>query len=190
MMPGGVYVLRMGHRAGRDKRVTTHVALASMALGASGAILSGDEDPGLMESVTKARDRWAPGFLLEYSKGWREPVERAREAGLAIVHLTMYGVELEFLLEGLRALARSRGLLVLVGAGKVPREVYSAADLNVAVTHLPHSEVAALAVLLHELLGFRGQRGSPGPVLPQLRGKLALPRGARPPAPGSPGSSS
>ncbi|MGC8555408.1 MAG: tRNA (cytidine(56)-2'-O)-methyltransferase [Conexivisphaera sp.] len=176
---GGVYVLRMGHRAGRDKRVTTHVILSSMALGASGVIVSGDEDPKLMGSASRAAARWSPGFLVEYSGGWREPVRRAREAGLAVVHLTMYGVELRYLLDGLRLLARSRGLLVAVGAGKVPREVYEEADLNVAVTHLPHSEVAALAIFLHEVLGPRPPAA--GIILPQLRGKLSL----RPARPGS-----
>lgn len=177
---GKVYVLRMGHRAQRDKRVSTHVALSSMALGASGVFLSGDEDRGLLGSVLEARDRWAPDFTVEYVGDWREALGRARSMGCAVVHLTMYGVELRFLLDGLKVLARRRGILAVVGAGKVPREVYELADLNVAVTHLPHSEVAALAVFLHELLGWESAR--PSPILPQLRGKLVASTGSpRPP---------
>ena len=36
---GKVYVLRIGHRPGRDKRITTHVALVARAFGANGFIL-------------------------------------------------------------------------------------------------------------------------------------------------------
>ena len=152
-----------------------------MALGASGIFLSGEEDPNLIQSVTRARDRWAPNFGVEYSRSWRDVVDRARSMDCTIVHLTMYGVELRFLLDGLRALARSRGILVIVGAEKVPREVYELADLNVAVTHLPHSEVAALAVFLHDLLGYGESAARGSSILPQLRGKLSLPGALRPP---------
>ncbi|MFP3282982.1 MAG: tRNA (cytidine(56)-2'-O)-methyltransferase [Nitrososphaeria archaeon] len=184
---GRTYVLRMGHRIGRDKRITTHVALTSMALGASGVFMSGDEDGRVMDSVRRARDRWAPGFSVEYSPSWREVLGRARSMGCAIAHLTMYGVELQFLLDGIRSLVPSRGLLVVVGAEKVPRDVYALADLNVAVTHLPHSEVAALAIFLHDVIGPRGRiSDGPRPVLPQLRGKLSLPRGPSPGPSGSP----
>lgn len=180
-------MLRMGHRIGRDKRITTHVALTSMALGASGVFMSGDEDGRVMDSVRRARDRWAPGFSVEYSPSWREVLGRARSMGCAIAHLTMYGVELQFLLDGIRSLVPSRGLLVVVGAEKVPRDVYALADLNVAVTHLPHSEVAALAIFLHDVIGPRGRiSDGPRPVLPQLRGKLSLPRGPSPGPSGSP----
>ncbi len=178
MACGGVHVLRMGHRAQRDKRVTTHVALTAMALGASGITLSGEEDPGVLRSVQEARDRWAPGFEVRYRRSWREVIQEARSSGCAVVHLTMYGIELRHLLDGLRALIASRGVLVVVGAEKVPREVYEMADLNVAVTHLPHSEVAALAVFLREALGPLAAR--PSPVLPQVRGKLYLRGPARP----------
>ncbi|WP_232085525.1 tRNA (cytidine(56)-2'-O)-methyltransferase [Conexivisphaera calida] len=184
----GIYVLRIGHRAWRDKRVTTHVALSSMALGASGIFLSGEEDSSLIQSVTRARDRWAPHFSVDYSRSWRDVVGRARSMGCTIVHLTMYGVELRFLLDGLRTLVGSRGILVIVGAEKVPREVYELADLNVAVTHLPHSEVAALAVFLHDLLGYGESAARGSSILPQLRGKLSLPGALRPP--GSSGRSS
>ena len=47
------------------------------------------------------------------------------------------------------------GMLIVVGSEKVPFKVYELADYNVAVTNQPHSEVAALAVFLHEY--FRGK---------------------------------
>ncbi|MEM3170304.1 MAG: tRNA (cytidine(56)-2'-O)-methyltransferase, partial [Candidatus Nitrosotenuis sp.] len=42
-------------------------------------------------------------------------------------------------------------ILVVVGAEKVPREVYDYADYNVAVGNQPHSEVSALAIILDRI---------------------------------------
>jgi tRNA (cytidine56-2'-O)-methyltransferase len=42
-------------------------------------------------------------------------------------------------------------VLVVLGAEKVPFEVYDRADYNVGVTNQPHSEVAGLAVFLDRL---------------------------------------
>ena len=48
-----IVVLRWGHRPQRDARLTTHVALAARALGASGFLLSDSVDKKLEESVQK-----------------------------------------------------------------------------------------------------------------------------------------
>ena len=39
-----IEVLRIGHRPGRDKRVTTHVALVARAFGAGGIYIPGGDD--------------------------------------------------------------------------------------------------------------------------------------------------
>ena len=39
-------------------------------------------------------------------------------------------------------------MLIIVGAEKVPPQIYEMADFNVSVGNQPHSEVAALAVFL------------------------------------------
>ena len=44
-----------------------------------------------------------------------------------------------------------RNLLVVVGAEKVPREIYELADYNVGVGSQPHSEISALAILLDRI---------------------------------------
>src|SRR5438132_490984 len=44
-------------------------------------------------------------------------------------------------------------LLIVVGAEKVPRELFDLVQWNVAVGNQPHSEVAALAIFLDRLLG-------------------------------------
>jgi len=41
--------------------------------------------------------------------------------------------------------------MIVVGAEKVPREIYELADYNVAVGCQPHSEVSALGVLLDRI---------------------------------------
>jgi tRNA (cytidine56-2'-O)-methyltransferase len=70
---------------------------------------------------------------------------------------------------------RSGPLLVVVGAEKVPWDVYEAADYNLAVTNQPHSEVASLAVFLDRL--FEGREldrewvDADREVVPQAAGK-------------------
>ncbi len=49
-------------------------------------------------------------------------------------------------------------LTVVVGAEKVPKDVFRLVDWNVSVGHQPHSEVAALAVFLDRLLHGAGLR--------------------------------
>jgi tRNA (cytidine56-2'-O)-methyltransferase len=63
----------------------------------------------------------------------------------------MYGEPLAEKIPEIRRAAKKKGLLVVIGAEKVPREVYALCDYNVSVGNQPHSEVAALAVFLHEL---------------------------------------
>jgi tRNA (cytidine56-2'-O)-methyltransferase len=60
----------------------------------------------------------------------------------------MYGIPIQEKVEELR---RGSKFLVAVGGPKVPGEAYRLADYNLAVTSQPHSEIAALAIALHEL---------------------------------------
>jgi len=65
-------------------------------------------------------------------------------------------------------------LLIVIGAEKVPRDVYDLVDFNVAVGNEPHSEVAALAVFLDRLMGGRSLRSEPTArvrIRPNPRGK-------------------
>ena len=152
-----VTVLRLGHRPGRDDRMTTHVALTARALGADRALLVGDasQAKATVDSVT---DRFGGPFTVEVVDEWRPLLD---DWAGRVVHLTMYGEPVQDV-EG--AIRRAHGgpagpskagggdpLLVVVGSQKVPFEVYDAADWNVAVTNQPHSEVAGLAVFLDRL---------------------------------------
>ncbi|WP_338741722.1 tRNA (cytidine(56)-2'-O)-methyltransferase [Haloplanus salilacus] len=146
-----VVVLRLGHRPGRDDRMTTHVALTARALGADRAILVGEATQA-RETVADITDRFGGPFDVTVTDAWR-PVLRDWDG--AVVHLTMYGEPVESVTGAIRE--RFDGgdggdpLLLVVGAGKVDFEVYDRADWNVGVTNQPHSEVAALAVFLDRL---------------------------------------
>jgi tRNA (cytidine56-2'-O)-methyltransferase len=136
-----ISVLRLGHRAGRDPRLTTHVALTARAFGAERLYLH-PPDPALAERVAAVGRTWGGGFEILGAPDWRSVV-RSFDGG--VVHLTMYG---EPMAKRLPLLRRQHRLLVVVGGAKVPSEAYERATWNVAVGHQPHSEVAALAVLL------------------------------------------
>lgn len=64
----------------------------------------------------------------------------------------MYGENINKLTTSLQ---KEENILIVVGAEKVPREVYDFADYNVAIGNQPHSEISALAVLLDRI-----QKGS------------------------------
>lgn len=145
-----ITVLRLGHRPARDKRVTTHVALTARAFGAD-RILVSTRDPMLERTVRDVVRRFGGPFEIETGVSWRRAL---REWPGTKAHLTMYGRPLD---EVLPKIPRD-GLLIVVGAEKVPRAVFDLVDWNVAVGNQPHSEVAALAVFLDRLLGGAGLR--------------------------------
>ena len=60
----------------------------------------------------------------------------------------MYGESINDVQEKLRG---EENLLIVVGAEKVPREIYDLADYNVGVGSQPHSEISALAILLDRI---------------------------------------
>ncbi|MEM4591573.1 MAG: tRNA (cytidine(56)-2'-O)-methyltransferase [Nitrososphaerota archaeon] len=148
---GKIAVLRLGHRVKRDQRVSSHVALTARALGADEVVFSGEYDPGLLESVSKVVERWGGNFKVSYTPSWRTFIAERKTRGEYIVHLTMYGIGIQEVEEELRRAHEERGLVLIVGSSKVPVEVYEEADINVAVTHQPHSEIAALAIALDRI---------------------------------------
>lgn len=142
-----VTVLRMGHRIERDKRVTTHVGLVARAFGADGMIVTDTKDKSIEESIRKVVDAWGGPFSIQTGEPWRQAIKKWRASGGLVVHLTMYGMPVD---DGIQK-ARGRDVLVVVGAEKMPGEMLGIADLNVAIGHQPHSEVAALAIFLDRL---------------------------------------
>lgn len=168
----GVTVLRLGHRPSRDKRISTHVGLVSRAFGAENIFYSGRKDSSLEKSIHLVSKQWGGTFGVAHVTDWKSLV---REWSGKVVHLTMYGIPLGKRLARLR---KERDLLVIVGGEKVPPEVFKLADFNIAVTNQPHSEVAALAVFLHECFGGKEPESrfsdARKKVVPQERGKKVV----------------
>jgi len=176
--PTVIRVLRLGHRIYRDLRVSTHCALVAYALGASGITFSGSRDNGLMDGVNKIVRQWGGDFDVEYDADWRGMINEFRRGGGFVIHSTMYGINLPDVIRRIREAFRERDLLLVVGSKKVPPEVYRMADANVAVTNLPHSEVASTAIILDWIFeGRELSRQLPAArtkIVPQERGKRVV----------------
>lgn len=169
-----ITILRLGHRPERDKRITTHVALTARAMGCDRVVIH-EEDARVVDGVRDVTARFGGPFEIEHNVPFR-PLLKSFEG--TKVHLTMYGLPMQ---EVVPKIPRDKDLLIVVGAEKVPREVYDLVDHNVAVGNQPHSEVAALAVFLYALKGdaafekdFKGELR----VEPSARGKVVRPTGA------------
>ncbi|UCD92248.1 MAG: tRNA (cytidine(56)-2'-O)-methyltransferase [Methanobacteriota archaeon] len=164
-----ITVLRLGHRPQRDKRITTHIALVARAFGASSIQIS-EKDAELEHTIRDVVDRFGGGFSIETGVNWKKII---RQWEGPVVHLTMYGEPLEDVAGDI-----AKGdILVVVGAEKVPGEVFKHADHNVSVGNQPHSEVAALALFLDRLTEagwtrhqFEGRRI----IVPTKKGKTVI----------------
>ncbi len=164
-----IRVLRIGHRPDRDKRVTTHTALTARALGAKGVLVD-SKDPKLEENVRSVVDRFGGDFSIETGVQWRKVL---REFDGKIAHLTMYGMRVDEAVP----LLQDDDLLVVVGAEKVPAEIYQLATVNVSVGNQPHSEIAALAIFMDRLTAGQAlyqERGGRMKVIPNDRGKTVI----------------
>ncbi|MEM2678178.1 MAG: hypothetical protein QXU62_06015, partial [Thermofilaceae archaeon] len=53
-----VVVLRVGHRPGRDKRISTHVGLVARAFGAQGVIFAGEIEETVIKSIQRVVETW------------------------------------------------------------------------------------------------------------------------------------
>ncbi len=149
-----IIILRLGHRIQRDQRITTHVALTARALGAEGMLLDSD-DSGIGKSISEATARWGGTFYVKNITKWKSEIKKWKEAGGKVLHLTMYGIVLT---DAIPEIVTAAGnLIIVVGAEKVPPEIYGLADWNVAVGNQPHSEVAALAITLDRLMKASGR---------------------------------
>ncbi|MGP8072871.1 MAG: tRNA (cytidine(56)-2'-O)-methyltransferase [Thermoplasmata archaeon] len=171
-----VSVLRIGHRPGRDPRLTTHLALTARAFGAERMFLH-PPDPDLARRIAAVGKEWGGSFTVVDAPDWKRAV---REFDGPVVHLTMYGLPLERVLPKLQGASR---ILLVVGGAKVPPDLYRLSSHNVAVGHQPHSEVAAVAVALTQLLGVPGPSpwtGASRRIVPQARGKRVVGGRGRP----------
>ena len=163
-------VLRINHRPFRDKRITTHVALTARAFGANRIVVDArDED--LETGIRSIVSRFGGKFEIETGK---KPSLFLREFRGTVVHLTMYGVPVASVIDEIRTHTLKDSIAIVVGASKVPPEIYHNSDFNVSVTNQPISEVSALAIFLDRLFEGRelsSEFGGKFRVIPQGKGK-------------------
>jgi tRNA (cytidine56-2'-O)-methyltransferase len=172
-----IVVLRWGHRPQRDVRLTTHVALVARALGASGFLLSDTVDEKIRETVEKVTRNWGGKFFFEMGPAWKNAVRAWKAKGGIVVHLTVYGenIQTSNVLDRIKNLRED--VLVIVGSQKVPKDFFSkdVSDFNVSIGNQPHSECAALAIFLDRF--FEGKelakefKKAKIKITPQERGK-------------------
>mgnify|MGYP001025891831 CR=1 FL=1 len=174
---GKIIILRIGHRAVRDKRITTHVTLTARGLGADGIMICGVKDTRISNSVDRVVEQWGGEFSIDFCPSWKTAIAQWLERGGEVIHLTMYGLPLLEVLEQIRKSEKDK--LVVIGAEKVPGEVYELATYNVSVSNQPISEVSALGVFLDRY--FEGKelskefKGHKIRILPQRAGKKTAP---------------
>jgi len=172
-----IFVLKIGHRPDRDKRISTHCALVARAFGADGIILDCEDDE-LETRVKSVVKRFGGNFSVESGVDWRKKLRSWQDNGGTIVHLTMYGLPIHEIIGEIAANLRDK--LLVVGGPKVPRTVYEIADYNVSITQQPHSEVASICIFLDRY--FRGAEfnrefnNAEMRIIPQGKGKLVIKR--------------
>jgi tRNA (cytidine56-2'-O)-methyltransferase len=156
-------------RPGRDRRMTTHIALVARALGAGSVVVS-EADPRLERAVEEVQRKFGGDFTMRTEANWRSFVRQWKGP---VVHLTMYGEPLEKAIDEIP----KKDVLVIVGAEKVPPEIYELANFNVSVTNQPHSEVAALAIFMDRITesswakkNFEGEMR----IVPSGKGKIII----------------
>lgn len=169
-----IHVLRVGQRYVRDDRTLTHLCLVARALGAERIYLQ-DVEKDVEGTVRSVNESWGGDFQVVIGTPWKKVIQESKSEGRTIVHLTMYGLPLQ---EVVKELREKEKLLVVVGGPKVPGPVYGAADFNVSVTSQPHSEIAALAITLHEVQAGEELKRNFGKsklrIVPNSRGKRVV----------------
>ncbi|HEY9491295.1 MAG TPA: tRNA (cytidine(56)-2'-O)-methyltransferase, partial [Nitrososphaeraceae archaeon] len=171
-----VSVLRIGHRLVRDDRITSHAVLVSRAFG-SDKIYMTEVDNSIKETLEQVVKRWGGGsdFGIEIIEDWKKVVKDWKHDCGKVIHLTMYGINIE---NTIGELQKENKVLVVIGAEKVPREMYKLADYNVAIGNQPHSEIAALAIFLDRV--FKGKqlkkdfKGAKLKIIPMAKGKMVV----------------
>ena len=165
-----ISILRLGHRIPRDKRITTHVALVARAFGAN-KIYIDQKDKKIEKNIDSICNRFGGDFQI-ISGIDRKKIFKTWKG--TIVHLTMYGENLE---KGIKKIDKKKDLLVIVGAEKVPPELYKIADYNISVGNQPHSEISALALFLDRYTNGRwinNKYNGKIEIIPKNKGKKVL----------------
>jgi tRNA (cytidine56-2'-O)-methyltransferase len=146
-----IAVLRIGHRLVRDDRTTTHVALVSRSFGCNLLYMT-DVNDDIKATIDDVNTRWgyASNFKIEIVKNWKSTISNWKKNGGLVIHLTMYGLNVDDIISKIKN-SNNNDILIIIGAEKVPSEVYKLSDYNIAVGNQPHSEISALAIILDRI---------------------------------------
>ncbi len=129
--------------------MSTHICLVARAFGAD-EIIFDIWDSMLEQSIERVVQEWGGRFRITFTTNWKKYLQEFRGDK---IHLTMYGINIDEHLDEIRSSHRDK--IIIIGGKKVPSELYSLVDFNVAIGNQPHSEVAALAVFLDRF--FKGE---------------------------------
>lgn len=132
--------------------------MTARAFGASEFILADVKDEGIKVSVEKMVKQWGGPFAFKMGLPWRDAVKEWKEKNGVVVHLTVYGENIQTSDVLQRVRATGKNVLVIVGSQKVPGAFYSEkiSDFNLAVGNQPHSEVSSLAIFLDRFFEGKG----------------------------------
>jgi tRNA (cytidine56-2'-O)-methyltransferase len=133
-----------------------------------------EADKSIKETITKVGTIWGgeTDFNIEIVQDWKKVIHSWKNNSGKVIHLTMYGINID---DAIGEIRKEKKILVVIGAQKVPREVYTLADYNVAIGNQPHSEIGALSIFLDRF--FRGEelkkkfRGGKLKIIPNRKGK-------------------
>jgi tRNA (cytidine56-2'-O)-methyltransferase len=130
-------------------------------------------DDSIKETIATVVRRWGKSdFNIEIIQDWKKLILEWKKKYGKVIHLTMYGINVDDIIEKIQ---NERKVLVVIGARKVPRKVFELADYNVAIGNQPHSEIAALSIILDRI--FKGKQlkknfqGGKLRIVPNGRGK-------------------
>ena len=129
-------------------------------------------NPDIEKTISDINKTWGGDFKIEIISEWKKIIRERKNNGVKIIHLTMYVQNINSVEMKIR---NEDKILIVVGAEKVPREIYELADYNVAVGNQPHSEISALGVLLDRIQQGKqfesGFENSERVIIPQKHGK-------------------
>jgi tRNA (cytidine56-2'-O)-methyltransferase len=135
-----------------------------------------DVNNDIKSTIDDVNNRWghASNFKIEIVKGWRNVILNWKKNGGVVIHLTMYGLNVDDIIGKIKD--NSNDILIIVGAEKVPKEIYTLSDYNIAVGNQPHSEISSLAIVLDRIFGGKQLKlnfeSAKMKIIPSLREKL------------------
>ena len=134
----------------------------------------------LVTTTNKVKENWGGKyFTLEFIRDPKKLVKDWKKEGGIVVHLTMYGVPIDKVIDKISQI--NSKILVIVGSEKVEGWFYYNSDYNIAIGNQPHSEVAALAIFLDRI--YKGEElniqfsDAKLSIIPQERGKKVIKNG-------------